>query len=95
MKTRIIFKYVLTPGVNKIKMPYYLRARVGLDPSGDMAVWVVHPDIEAKKDEEIFYAIGTGQPLPEKALNWLGSVTVGPFVWHIWTPRPVRVGFTP
>ncbi len=82
---KAIWKYPLPLGGAVIEMPAYTLAKVGLDPEGRLCVWVLHGDTEGEKLKKEFIVVGTGHPIPERAYIWLGTVTQGEFVWHIWT----------
>lgn len=56
---------------------------VGLDPRGDLCFWAeVQPDSERVK--KMFYVVGTGGRIPGDSMGHLGSITMGPFVWHLY-----------
>lgn len=38
-----------------------------------------------RTDEIMIYVIGTGNPIPEDAKTYLGSVMMSIFVWHVYT----------
>lgn len=55
--------------------------RVGIQ-SGFICIWVcVIPELE--KERRNFQVSGTGDPVPLSA-KYIGSVTDGPFEWHVW-----------
>lgn len=59
--------------------------KVGLDPKGQLCVWA-RVDTNSVIRDQTFFIVGTGHPVPDKAYVWVGTVTQGDFVWHIWTP---------
>lgn len=56
--------------------------RVGLDPSGDICVWMKVPNVHAPKIERTIFCVGTGREIPNEPTTHIGSVCRGPFVWH-------------
>lgn len=58
---------------------------LGLDGEGVLCAWsTASPGGEAR--ERIFHIVGTGHAIPQppgKRLQYMRSVTQGPFVWHI------------
>jgi len=58
---------------------------VGLDADGQMSMWFFVPDTEAPKSERVFHVYGTGNPImqAEHRIAYRGSVTLPPFVWHV------------
>jgi hypothetical protein len=56
---------------------------VGLDPMGHLCAWMFVRDTDAPGEEISFYIFATGEPFPDRQLEFLGSVTQYPFVWHV------------
>jgi hypothetical protein len=84
--SRVVWKYVLSPGENVISAPRGSRI-VAVGPAmpgaNGPAVWV-----EREKDADPTVtmrvaAIGTGHPVPSEALH-IGSAWCGPFMWHVY-----------
>lgn len=85
-----VYKYPINPSTEKIELKIPGGGNVlsaGLDPSGQICVWAL-----AQPDEEEcitnIYCVGTGWPLDwileeEDALNFVGSVKDGPYMWHV------------
>ncbi len=57
---------------------------VGLDPVGVPCLWVKVDPERAPRGFHV-YIVGTGNPMPDKALSHLGSFSQGVFVWHVFT----------
>ena len=55
---------------------------VGLGPHGDVCLWAL---VDSGKPTELRHIVvtGTGHPVPD-GVTYLGSVTSGIFVWHVW-----------
>lgn len=82
-----IWKYLLTLEPKQdIELPGCpLLYKVGVDPEGRPCVWaLVNP--ASPKIHKRFYAVFTGQPVPESAYLWLGTLIRGELVYHIWIP---------
>lgn len=83
MKT--IWKYVLQlEEKQNFDMP--IGAEIlscGLDPMGQISIWAM---VDTEKDYigRQIVIVGTGNPVPT-GLKFIGSVTQGPFMWHIFT----------
>lgn len=84
-----MYKYKLDVAcVQSIRMPTrYIGnwrdfASVGLDPSGDLCLWCVCDNTLEHVLVTVVVA-GTGMELPECDLDFIGSVTVGALVWHV------------
>lgn len=56
---------------------------VGLDPGGDLCLWAAVDSKSPQRAIEI-KIVGTGNPLPRLG-DFIGSVTKGSFVWHVFT----------
>jgi hypothetical protein len=90
-----IYKYPITMSddLEIIEMLSPARIRhVGLDPAGVPCVWA-EVDTEANNRSIGFgtikrhiHIVGTGQRLPENisALQYLGTIHEGPFIWHVY-----------
>lgn len=57
---------------------------VGLDPSNAPSMWC-EVDSAAKPVPRDIYVIGTGNTMPSKAVQHVGSFRDGPFMWHVYT----------
>jgi hypothetical protein len=83
-----MWKYPLevtdTQWLSDVPLPAEVMS-VGLDPEGQMCVWVmVDPDQSQRKNVSVTIT-GTGNPISNIFTpKFVGSVTVGKFVWHVW-----------
>lgn len=80
-----IYKYQLHTELNRLEIPGFERLlHVGCDPGGCLCVWVLID----KADDEIeplrLNVIGTGWDFNANGQSYVGSVTIGQFVWHVW-----------
>lgn len=93
---KVIYKYPLTVGGQYVKMPLQSKLmNVGLDPQGELCIWaIVDPD--QPLIEIVFGVFGTGQEISEKVDlgRYLGSVTSGQFVWHVFLIGVVKTDET-
>lgn len=85
--TKTIWKFPLeTTDVQEIQTPANAKMlSVGLDPEGALCLWAL---VNPKEDLEAITVniVGTGNPVPRSVLMWsefLGTVTDGPYVWHV------------
>lgn len=86
-----IYKYRLViTDEQTVELPAMARIlSVGLDPVHDICVWaMVEPD--NRKEDVAFRVLGTGNPVPpkHKDFTFLGTVTKGRGVWHVFYQRP-------
>lgn len=58
---------------------------VGLDPHGNPCIWCEIPSINIDRGLLEVFIVGTGNEMPDRAENHLGSFIQGPFVWHVYT----------
>lgn len=84
MKT--IYKYLLSIEDNQvIHMPRFSTPRhVGLDPKGNPCIWAEVDTLEPIQPHR-FFIVGTGHPIPDAAITYLGSFVQNSFVWHVYT----------
>lgn len=84
MKT--IFKYELRPvDQQEVLMPHGAKLRsVGVQ-SGRMMLWA-EVDTEKPAEARTIHIVGTGNPIPPlaAAVEFIGTVQVPPFVWHVY-----------
>lgn len=80
---RTIHKYEITQlGEFDVMMPHGSIIRhFGIDPHGRICLWAEVDSSRANEPVTIFL-LGTGQEIPDEAGHYIGSVTVGIFVWH-------------
>jgi len=50
---------------------------------GEPALWA-EVNTEAETALRAFIIRGTGQPIPDDSLDYVGSFNDGSFVWHVW-----------
>lgn len=48
----------------------------------DLCLWC-KVDPKAKKLPVIFWIVGTGHPIPNEPIEYIGSAIMNPFVWHV------------
>ena len=90
MKT--IWKYEIpVTDVVELSMPKdaHILPKVAAVAPNRLNVWAV---VDPANELEIrqFLVVGTGNPLPEEASIWIGTVVTGPFVWHLFEPPKKR-----
>ncbi len=56
----------------------------GLDPSGTLCIWAEVNIDEAERASIAIYIYGTGHPIKADVQRHLGSLVVGPYVWHVY-----------
>ena len=82
-----IYKYRLAiTDKQRLNLPLGFKVLyVGLDPAGAPCVWIeVDTDQETKRGKN-FYVVGTGNPIPDGANQYVGSFVQAPlFVWHVY-----------
>ena len=83
-----IWKYLLElTDEQTVNMPRSAEVlHVGIDPNGSLCVWAL-VDPNTMPEDRVFFVHGTGFPVPSGRRH-LGSVTLGPFVWHVFEPSP-------
>lgn len=83
MKT--IYKYTLEIKDKQIlsipKIGEYLDFQ---NQDGKIVFWMEVETDELLMSDEVFFIVGTGNPIPEEATHYQSSVQVGIFVWHIY-----------
>lgn len=83
---RTIYKYEIEIlDIQAISPPFGARfIHAGLDPQQQPCLWA---EVETENCPEpiAVFVVGTGNPIPQKAVHHVGSFNQGPFVWHIYT----------
>lgn len=79
----VIYKYKLTQGLNELEIPYKKILSVinqGMSPT---LYAIVNPEMPNRKLQVI--VAGTGWELEDNMFdgNFLGTITDGMFVWHV------------
>lgn len=79
----VIYKYPLHEGINQLEIPY--RKVLGVIYQGFSPILYAIVDTEMENRNLQVAVIGTGWELEENIIgsNYIGSVTNGVFVWHI------------
>lgn len=79
-----IFKYQLdlVNGPQPVMLPDESTLLTAQMQNGNICVWArVNPDSPSRMF--FFFVVGTGHPMPEGASQYLATVQMGPFVWHV------------
>ncbi len=80
---RTVWKYdVPLNDVVEVQMPQGSRILKFDTQQGVLTLWaLVSPEFTPERRR--FRLAGTGHPLPEGSLDYIGSCLQGPFVWHL------------
>ena len=78
-----IFKYELN-GVDRqvVEMPAGAIVLSVANHRGNICLWA-KVDTERPYSRRVFDIIGTGNPIADASRQFLGSVVIDPFVWHV------------
>ena len=80
---KVIFKYpVQIADEFIIDMPQGAEILTVQAQNGLPYIWALVDDTALLKPYQ-FAVIGTGNPMPSYPVGYLGTVRLGPFVWHI------------
>lgn len=82
---KIIYKYPIQPGKNTVRtFAGAIPRHVGLDPSGEMCIWL---EVRRNMPEADFivYAAATGQEIRQAYPSFVGSVLADKYMWHVYT----------
>jgi hypothetical protein len=81
-----IFKYQLqlTGGIHTIIMPYNTKILAVQPQSGSIALWAEVWLDNISTDTRSFVVYGTGHDMPDNPGNYIGTVQLGMFVWHVY-----------
>ena len=87
---KIIYKYPLVvQDVQTIKLPSNAEILsvqsqiVNTFRDRELVLWaIVNPQLDTEQERTI-HIIGTGNPMPNKVLKYLGTTQMNTFVWHI------------
>lgn len=75
--------------VGAMILPHLEPARLEYGEPG-LVLWaVVDPDKHT--ETRVLYVVGTGHPMPEAPLNYIGTAIDSPFVWHVFERRGVSI----
>jgi hypothetical protein len=88
-----IYKYTLPPNPGRTTVALPRNARVlSFGRQDDNLVFWALIDIDAKLETRVFYLHWTGQPFdytPRSDSNFIGTVQLGPFVYHLFEGKNV------
>jgi|LakMenEpi03Aug12_release.lakeMendotaPanAssembly.Ray.scaffolds.fasta_scaffold624439_1 hypothetical protein len=80
---KAIHKFVVRP---RVLMPVNAKI-ISVQAQGDaICIWA-EVDTLADKVERLFFSLGTGQPMPDVKCDYLATVQVGEYVWHVYEER--------
>ncbi len=81
---KTIWKFVLeVTDEQEINMPVCAKViHVGVQGGLDLCIWAI-VDPTADLAPRRFLIFGTGNPMPVRPGNYLGTAHVGQFVWHV------------
>lgn len=82
---KTIYKYPIKPGRNSVRtFAGALPRHVGLDPNGEMCIWL---EVRRSMPEADFivYAAPTGQDIRRQYTSFVGSVLAENYMWHVYT----------
>lgn len=90
----VIYKYPIplrtSQVIHKFDLPQGAKVlHVGAQDPENVLIWVQHkaehPKHEAPREQRTFRVYGTGHLIdPEEVKEYIGSVVVAPFVWHVY-----------
>ncbi len=82
MSDRVIYKYALTFGTNRVSMPFNAKLLTVQVQAGRFQLWAL-VDRANRQQERLIVIYGTGHPLPDKVGDYIATVQEGPYVWHV------------
>jgi hypothetical protein len=85
--TKRIFKYPLKTGTNELELPVGSLILDVICQNKTLTMYVMVNDTEDKVTRTI-QVFGTGWVLPEENLEYINTVDVGIFVWHVFEQLP-------
>lgn len=70
-----------------IEMPKGARIVSVANQEGRICIWALVDSEEENVDAVEVFIVGTGNPnpIPDDAKNFIGTVLMGEFVWHVFT----------
>lgn len=86
-RTKTIWKYELplSPKV-LLRMPRASKILFAAAQRGTICLWAsVYPEFE--EEDRSFLLVGTGNSIPEGLHEYIGTVQIDPFVWHIFETK--------
>jgi len=81
----LIYKYELEIGKNDMELPLGSHVLSVANQAGELVMWVLfNTDYPGTETREVF-VVGTGNPFNNRGglLRFIGSVSVSPYVWHV------------
>ena len=84
MADRRVWKYPLSlrPGPQRVTLPA-LSEIVHVHAQNDTPTLWAQVDGAVREQTRTFYVVATGEPIPEHAEHYVGTVHIGWTVWHI------------
>jgi hypothetical protein len=80
---RTIHKHIVSSAMS-IALPWGSRILSAQVQGNEVCIWVECNDGERSDLVDVF-VIGTGHPVPAEAVNYVGTVQMPPYVWHVYT----------
>lgn len=82
---RTIYKYPLLLTDSQIlHLPSSAKPLSAQLQGDQLCLWAEVEDEWNPGKEVVISIVGTGHPIPPGAVNYLGTVQQGPFVWHVY-----------
>lgn len=83
MKT--IFKYVIEPAaITELVLPKGAQFIEANHQFGELTLWfIVDAGRDTEKERRGFAGIGTGQLMQDTGFEYLATVHMAPYVWHV------------
>ena len=79
----VVWKFPLPHPRTVLSMPKYARVLTAGVQEDHIVIWA--QVIPAQPPEHrVFNVFNTGEQLPEDVRDWVGTVQIGPIVWHIY-----------
>lgn len=85
---RTIHKFDLTVGtVNAVEIPSHAIIRHLGVQDGIIRLWVEVDTNKFSRENRVFCVYGTGHEIGGCREHYVGTVQIGPFVWHVYERR--------
>ncbi len=78
----VIWKYPIVVGRSVLSMPIGAKILKIAEQGNEIMLWAV-VDSEAEMEARFFQVYGTGHPLPDNCGEYMDSVMIDVFVWHV------------
>lgn len=83
---KAIYKYLVEPGMGvKVPMPQHAEVFSAIESGNSIWIYAL-VETEQEIRNRIFNVVGTGWELTEHPGDFIATVKVGPFVWHVFQP---------